>query len=933
MDWEALETKWEKRWLEKKVFEADPNNNAKVFVTFPYPYVNGPAHFGHAFTIARVDTFARFKRMQGFNVLFPQGFHATGEPIMGVAKRIKKGDQKQIQILMDAGVPKSEIENFKDAKYIANYWVKSIIKDFTRYGLSIDWRRKFVTTTLTPQYSRFIEWQYNTLRKKGYVVQGTHPVIWCPNCESPTGDHDRLEGEGATVVEFTILKFQSEFGYFAAATLRPETIFGVVNMWVHPDGTYVAADVDGERWIISKDAAEKLKLQKDVKIVQEFKGSDLTGKKCTNSVLNNEITIYPANFVDTKVATGVVMSVPSHAPYDWVGVLALQKQGIKLQPISLIETEDLGEHPGIDICEERGITEQDDPRLEEVTKMIYKKEYHKGVLKKNCGKYAGLKVSNCKDILIKDFKKQNIAGEMHECSDKVVCRCNTGCVIKILKNQWFLKFSDPTWKKKVKEALNNMTITPGTARAQFEYTVGWLKDKACARRSGLGTPLPWDPAWIVETLSDSTIYMAYYTISKYINELDIDAEKLTDAVFDYIFLGKGNVDKVAKESGLGKLVIQKMKDEFEYWYPVDFRASGKDLIPNHLTFYLFHHTAIWPEDKWPRIISPNGFLTVEGEKMSKSKGNFIVLKNGIKKYGADPLRLTLLYAAEGMNDPDFRERQAFSNRAKMEEIIKWAKQLRKIKEKEKSLVDKWLMSRIQLHIGLATKSYEGIRIRSAIQSSFYDMYNDLRYYLNRGGANKETIKEFLKTISLLIAPIIPHFAEEIWHEVGEEGFVSTAMWPAKNEKLIDRDVELGEVLVKQTLEDLNEIKKLVKTTPRNIFIYVAPVWKQKVVDVLVKNRERAKDQIMKQVLGEDEMRGYGKEIVALVTRLTEDRSKIPEKILGTQKELEVLRDATMIMKEELGAEKVEVVEAEKAMYDPRNKCKFAMPFKPAIYIE
>lgn len=934
MDWESLELKWEKRWADEKVFEADPSKNAKIFATFPYPYVNGPAHFGHAFTFARVDSFARFKRMQGFNVLFPQGFHATGEPIAGVAERIKKGDQQQIKMLMDAGVPKAELQKFTDPKYIASYWVERFIEDFTRFGASIDWRRKFITTPLTPTYSRFIEWQYNTLRKMGYVVQGTHPVIWCPHCESPTGEHDRLTGGEASVNEFIVLKFPSEFGTIAAATLRPETIYGVVNMWINPDGQYVTADVDGERWIISKDAADKLALQKTVKIVQEIKGSDLVGHECTNPITKGKIKIYPAKFVDTKVATGVVMSVPSHAPYDWVGVLALQRQGINIQPISIIQTEGLGTHPGVEICQEKGITEQDDPRLEDVTKTVYKKEFHMGVLGKSCGKYAGLKVSECKDVLIADFKKLNIASEMFECSEKVVCRCNTDCVVKMLQNQWFLKFSDKAWKEKVKQAIAGMSIVPEAARSQFEYTVDWLKDKACARKGGLGTPLPWDPTWIVETLSDSTIYMAYYTIAKTISEMGIDEKKLTDSVFDFIFLGKGDAEKAAKDSGLGPLMIKKMREEFEYWYPVDFRCSAKELIPNHLTFYLFHHTALWPKEKWPKIIAVNGMLMVEGEKMSKSKGNWITMKAGIKEHGADPIRLTLLYAAEGMNDPDWRGKQAFTNKSKMEDLLKWAKQFEKISDKPKTLIDAWLESRVQMHIGLATKAYDEMRTRSAIQSSFYDMYNDFHYYLTRGGQNKDTIKGFLKTISLLMAPITPHFSEEIWSEMDSEaGFVSVAVWPVADAKKTNPDVELGEALVKQTLEDCNEIKNLIKTKPKAVYLYIAPEWKQKVVEIMSKNRERAKDQILKQAMGMEEMREYGKEIVGIVSKLSEDKSRIPEKVLGTQKELEILKDASNMIKTELDVEKVEIVEAETALYDPKSKCRFAMPFKPAIYLE
>jgi len=196
MDFKKIEKKWQKRWKKAKIFEANASDKPKFFITIPYPYLNGAPHIGAGFTFFRGDVYARFKRMQGFNVLYPQAFHATGEPILGTVERLKQNDTAQIETFKLYGATDEDLENFKKkgAKFVAKYWMKKWIEDLKLAGFSIDWRRTFITTTMTPTYSRFIEWQYNTLRKKGYVVQGTHPVIWCPHCKSPTGDHDRLEG-------------------------------------------------------------------------------------------------------------------------------------------------------------------------------------------------------------------------------------------------------------------------------------------------------------------------------------------------------------------------------------------------------------------------------------------------------------------------------------------------------------------------------------------------------------------------------------------------------------------------------------------------------------------------------------------------------------------------------------------------------------------
>jgi len=121
VDWRAIEAKWQKKWSESKLFEADPDGREKIFTTFPIPYMNGPFHLGHALTCSRVDIYARFKRMQGYNVLFPFAFHATGEPIAGVAERVRKGDQDQIEILIKGGVSEADVENFKDPEYIVDF--------------------------------------------------------------------------------------------------------------------------------------------------------------------------------------------------------------------------------------------------------------------------------------------------------------------------------------------------------------------------------------------------------------------------------------------------------------------------------------------------------------------------------------------------------------------------------------------------------------------------------------------------------------------------------------------------------------------------------------------------------------------------------------------------------------------------------------------
>ncbi len=941
VDWKRIEEKWQKRWAEVKVYEADPPSKDKrtgkrkkgLLITFPYPYLNGLLHLGHSFTCLKADIYARFKRMQGYNVLFPFAFHATGEPIVGVAERIRKGDEQQINILIKSGVPKENIEKFKDPRYIVEYYRREAIEDVMRIGFSVDWRRQF--TTIDPHYNRFIEWQYLKLKELGYVTLGTHPVIWCPSCESPTGDHDRLVGEGVSYVEFTLLKFELNGAFLMAATLRPETVFGVTNIWVNPDATYVQIKCGDESWIVSEAAIPKLRAQgKQAEIVSSFKGSLLVGKYCKNIVVGNEVPILPASFVNPDTASGVVMSVPSHAPYDWVAIKELKanpenlrKYGVPtdvvkgLEPISLIKTEGLGVHPAVEAVEKAGISSQLDPQLEELTREIYRKEFHKGVLKENTGKYSGIPVREIKKVLVNDLIAEGKADIMYECADTVICRCNTKCIVKVLENQWFLKYSDPKWKEKVYHLLKQMIILPEEARSAFESTIDWLEDKACVRKTGLGTRLPWDPDWIVETLSDSTIYMAFYTLAKYLHHFNLDANQLIPEVFDYVFLGKGDLADVATKSGIRKELLEAMRDEFEYWYPVELRVSAKELVFNHLTFFLFHHVAIWPEDKWPRKIGVNGMIRVEGEKMSKSKGNFITMREVLNQYGADVTRISLAYAAEGLNDPDWRDKEVQGLKKRLEAFYEFVIKLPPTKPLERE-IDKWLRSRLHKRIKATTESYESLRTRSAIQECFFNLWNDIRWYMRRTNEYGDVLKEAIKTMVLLLSPVAPHLCEEIWEKIGEKNLIVTEKWPEYNENFIDETIEGKEALLENLIEDVKEIINVTGRKPERITLFVSPRWKYKVLEEALKGKEN----LMKRIMAVPEVRLHGKEAVKYAEKIIKDT---PRFFLTQEEELNTLKAASPFIEREFKA-KVKVLLADESTHE---KAKVAEPLKPGIYME
>jgi len=954
-----IEAKWQKAWEKAKIFESDPDpERKKCFVTFPYSYANGPVHVGHAFTATRVDAYARFKRMQGYNVLFPWAWHWTGTTIAGASERIKLGDKDFIRALREIdGVSEENLKKFVDPVYMASYYTNENRNTVHRAGFSIDWRREFQTTS--PQFSRFVEWQYKRLREKGYVVKGTHPVVWCPHCKSPTGDHDRHEGEGVSPEEYTLMKFKYEDAYLPAATFRPETIYGVTNIWLHPDANYVKAKVNGEKWIISETAAHKLKEQKrKIIIIRRFKGKELIGKSVTNPIAEKQLPILPAWFVNPEHATGVVYSVPAHAPADWLALkdlkqnfASLREFGIEpskveaIQPISMIRVEGFGEHPAIEIVNQLGIKDQCDPKAEEATKLLYKKEFHSGFLKKVCGEYAGKTVREIKETLINDLRKKNVADSMYDLPQPVICRCLKPCIVKVLEGQWFLKYSDSEWKNRTKEALNRTTICPETASPWFFSTIDWLKDWPCARKSGLGTPLPWKKEWIIETLSDSTIYMAFYTINKHIKQHNITPEQLAPEVFDYIFYGKGSSDSVALKFKLNNQVLQSMRNEFLYWYPVDMRNSAKELIPNHLTFFLFQHAALFPPEHWPKMIGANGMLMIEGKPMSKSKGNFVTFRSTIDQYGADSTRCALLLGAEGMDDPDWRSENIRDAKNKLESFYRLAATIiAEARDEKTGQLEEWLLSVLQHRINVVTESMEVLKSRTAVENAFFEVWNDFRWYSRRKGNMKaKVLLEALNIWVRLLAPFMPHICEEIWDKMEEENFVSSTRWPKYDKSKVSAAAEESETLIKSALNDTISIIRATKITPKIICYYTAAQWKwkvyQKALATSLEKERVTQSDLMNELMKEEEMKKIAKKISKFIAQIIDENNRIElnrkETLLsiGMLNEAAVLREAENFLKRELNAEIQVYVEDDMRRYDPKKRAQLAKPFRPGIYIE
>jgi leucyl-tRNA synthetase len=948
-----LEKKWQERWEKEKAYESDPvkvkekgkGEKKKKFITAAFPYPNSPQHIGHARTYSTTDIYARYWRLRGYNVLFPMAFHVTGTPILAMAKRIEAKDEEVLSVFERIyGIDRKTAATLTEPNALVTYFSKEIEAGMKEMGYAIDWRRKFYS--FDAKFNRFIEWQFMKLKEQGLIVQGEHAVPWCPKDNSAVGAHDTKGDVDPELKEFVWVKFHLKGSdlILMTGTTRPDALLGQVNLWVDPKGKYKVVQVKNEKWVVGEASIEKVRAQCDpgAKVIRDIDPKELIGKWVKGPAVNYELYVLPAWFIDSKVGSGMVYSALEdpvdlyelrkiQADEKLLSEYKLDRETVKkLKPISIINVEGMGSDLGDSIGKEFGVTSADQKeKLEEAKGELNRRVFRKGLMNSNCGKYSGLSVPVCQELIKKDLGDSIVM--FWEIDNKpVYCRCGAEVIPNIVKNQWFITYGNDEWKDKARACVGEMSIIPEKNRADYLYTIGWLKEKACTRAAGLGTRFPFDTrgnyvpgasisglplikeTQMIEALSDSTIYMAFYTIAHLISEVS-DSE-LTEEFFDYVYYGRGKPTTLAK----------KCRESFLYWYPLDSRHSGADLVRNHLPFFILNHTALFPKEQWPKQIAVNGFVLMDGKKMSKSMGNILPLRKAILEYGADVIRFSVVSGADLTQDTDFNKTVAEGTRTRLDYIGRLVSESAKAKKVPHSRIEKWLLSRLNRKIRLASGLYEKLQLRELSLEIFYSVYDDLRWYAKR--TDKSNLHDFFKKWTILLAPFMPHYAEEFWHELGGKGLVVNADFPEADEKAIDDGVELGEELVRKVRDDVENLQKILNKKPAKVNVFVANEIKREVYAIIA--REKKFDLVMKSASTDAKLKTHMDVVQKMAKSLMKNAYALPP-ILSTKDELASLKDAEQFLSKEFNCP-VSVMSEDDSQHE---RAKNAMPGKPSIAFE
>lgn len=952
------EARWQDAWSSAGLARATRRpEREKFYAIVAYPGPSGFLHVGHFRGLVYADALLRFHRMRGSAVFFPTGIHASGLPAVTFAQKVRERQPNTVRELELNGVDPSLWTQLEDPEFAARFLGKNYLAVFRRMGLLIDESAFLVTTD--EDYRQFIRWQFHQLKRHGALVQKTHFAPVCPTCGPVAVDPsetDLSQGGTAEIVRYTTLPFRLEDGrMLLAATLRPETIYGVTNLWIPEHEPLVVWHHENRTYLVSRSGAERLVEQHGGRVGHPVLPGELQGKSVTVPLIGSRVPVVASSLVDPQVGTGVVMSVPAHAPADALALAQLPsklRETIRPPPIILAvppagelspSERPLGEGPGTPAERANRAAGAkslaDRAAVQAATERLYRLEHSRGTM--TVPDLLGVPVAEAREKVAERLRRENLGLELQEFSEPVICRNGHAVVIRRIPHQWFLRYSDPAWKELTRAQVARMSILPDGYARDFPAIIDWIDDRPCTRRGRwLGTPFPFDPEWIVEPIADSTLYPAYFVVRRLVAARAIPAEHLTPAFFDFVFLGMGEGEPL-----VDRALQEEIRAEFLYWYPLDLNIGGKEHRRVHFPPFIMTHARLFPPELGPRGVLAHGWITTEsGDKLSKkdvsAKGGPIPpISETLERWGADALRLH--YIASVLPEFDLEWDPALADAAaqRLGDIERMVRDAHGDSEGEPEL-DAWLLSETHALLRTATDAFRAVRLREAGELVYVRLPSLLRRYYARGGvAGQATERVALAWVRLLV-PITPHLAEEL----GEGRFpalVSVQPWPNAEEFPRSERAEAAERFLALVEEDLRNVLRPIQehgeAVPETVLFYVAAPWKREVEtwlrDGLDQGQAPPIAQVMQRASAHPELAPHRTEIPAYVQRvlplLRTEGGPLPPPI----DEVGTLRAAEGYLVRRFGFREVSVhLETEAAALDPMKRRERARPGRPAFYL-
>jgi leucyl-tRNA synthetase len=952
------EIAWQSEWQRARVSEGRVDGaREKYYAIVAYPGSSGFLHLGHLRGMTLADGLHRYHRMLGQSVFFPTGTHASGLPAVTFAQKVREREPRTVASLKLEGIPAEEWSGLEDPVAAARFLGRRYLDVYRTLGCLVD-ERAYVTT-VDADYQAFIRWQFRRLHDAGALRQGPHFASVCPVCGPVSVDASETDlargGEAETVV-YTTVPFALDDGrILLAATLRPETVHGATNLWLPTSGGLAVWHHGEASYLVSPAAAHRLVDQHGGHVGHIVDVAELFGRSVLAPVTGAKLPILASSLVDPGRGTGVVMSVPAHAPADWLAVQELEEATrSRLPPILAVvelpapETLSGSERellagegvPALRAVRATGAnTLGDQGPLDAATERLYRLEFARGRMRPDLE--GGRPVPEARLAVAKKLLTTSQSFDLREFSEPVVCRNGHEVVIRLVPDQWFLRYGWGEWKERTRAALARLRVVPEEYGRELPSILDWYQDRPCTRRGRwLGTPFPLDPSWVIEPIADSTFYPAYFVVRPFVADGRVSEEHLTDAFFDFVLLGRG-----PGEPRVDAVVQQEVRAAVDYWYPLDLNIGGKEHKRVHFPVFLATHALLLPPERQPRGIFAHWWLVNRaGDKLSKkdigSKGVAVPpIPESLDRWGADALRLFYVQAANPEQDIEWSPELVDSARTRVDDLERLLRDSLADGGGGPPELDRWLAGTVHLLVGEVRSAFDDLRLREAAEMVYGRLPGLVRRYQARGGATGPTLQKVALAGIRLLSPITPHLAEELG--AGRfPGLVCLQPFPRPEEFARDDAAMAAEAYLEQIEDDLRPIVRMAverREAPEGVVFFVAAAWKAAVEgwtrDALAHDPKAVPIPAVLARAGEHpEMAAYRGEVAKYVGRIAGAVRSEPEPVRPVH-ELGTLRGAEGYLARRFGLSSVAISrEEEGAALDPLNRRDRARPGRPAFFL-
>ncbi len=741
-----IDKKWQEKWKKENLYKYNPNAKGEKFYTmemFSYPS-GAKLHLGHWFNFGPADSFARLKKMQGYNVFHPMGFDAFGLPAENYA--IKTGIHPEDSTLKNIETMKKQLEEM---------------------GGSYDW--DYSVETCMPDYYKWTQWIFTKLYEAGLAYKKEAPVNWCDSCKTVLANEQVVNGKcercGTTVerkklaqwfFEITdyaeelleglntldwpestkkvqinwigksegtevIFKGEKQDFEFSVFTTRVDTIYGVTYVVVAPESDIVQKITTPEqKETVENYIKETSKLSEIDRLSTERpKTGVFTGAYVINPLNQEKVPVWIADYVLEDYGTGVVMAVPAHDTRDYAFA---KKYNLPIKRV----------------IEEKNGNKTELPFIE------------KGILI-DSGKYNGLTSEEAKTKITEDLTQEHQG------------------------------------KKSINYRLKDWLIS---RQRYWGAPIPIIYCDKCGTvvvpEKDLPVLLPYDVEFNPD--GESPLKKSEQFINCTCPKCGGKAKREADTLDTFVCSSWYELrypDAKNSEKAFDKETINKMM-------PVDAYIGGKEHAAMHLIYVRFMTKALRDlgyldfDEPFKRLIHQGMILGPDGNKMSKSKGNTVSPDEYIEKYGSDTFRMYLMFGFE------YRQGGPWDEKG-IESIVRYFTRIEKLvetvqNEKDKNSVteinneEKELLRLKNQTIKAMEEDINNFQFNTAIARSM-ELLNKINEYLRKKEKiNKKVLIDTLETYIKLLAPLAPHFAEEQWEKLGKTESVHKQVWPKINEE-------------------------------------------------------------------------------------------------------------------------------------------------------